>query len=142
VCLLTGLSQRWAVADNLLCHFEEHLVNIAASLRRRLEELESVLFRQSLASLRRNHSVGHISFVGDENFGNSATRMCLDLLEPVGDVVKSTLFSTVIHQHDSHCALVISLSNRSEPLLTGRVPHLQLHSLILHINRLDLEVDS
>ena len=68
--------------------------------------------------------------------------MRLNLLEPVLDIVKCGLLRAVIDQDDAHSTLVIGLRNRAEALLPSRVPNLQLHSLVLHINRLDLEVDS
>ena len=68
--------------------------------------------------------------------------MRLNLLEPVLDIVKCGLFGAVVDENDAHGALVIRLRDRAEALLPRRVPYLQLHSLILHINRLDLEVDS
>lgn len=68
--------------------------------------------------------------------------MRLNLLQPVGNVVKGDLLSAVVHQDDAHGSLIVRLGNCAEPLLTSSVPHLQLHSLVLHIDRLYLEVDS
>ena len=68
--------------------------------------------------------------------------MRLNLFEPVRDIVKCGLLGAVVDEDDAHCALVIRLCNCAEALLSCRVPHLQLHSLVLHIYRFDLEVDS
>ena len=68
--------------------------------------------------------------------------MRLNLLQPVLDIVKCRLLGAIVDENDAHGTLVISLRNRAEALLPCRVPYLQLHSLVLHINRLDLEIDS
>ena len=68
--------------------------------------------------------------------------MRFNLFEPVRDIVKCGLLGAVVDEDDAHCALVIRLCDRAEALLSRRVPNLQLHSLVLHIYRFDLEVDS
>lgn len=68
--------------------------------------------------------------------------MSFDLLEPILNIVKSHLFGAVIHQNDAHCTLVVGLCNCSEALLACCVPNLKFHALVLHIDRLDFEVDS
>ncbi len=68
--------------------------------------------------------------------------MLINLLEPVLDIVKSDFLSAVVDEDDAHGSLVIGLCDRAEPLLTCRVPNLQLDALVLHINRLNLEVDA
>ena len=68
--------------------------------------------------------------------------MRLNLFEPVRDIVKCGLLGAVVDEDDAHGALVIRLRDRAESFLPCCVPHLQLHSLVLHIYRFDLEVDS
>ena len=68
--------------------------------------------------------------------------MCLDLIKPVFYVVERLLFRAVVHEDDTHGPFVICLCNGSKPLLTSRVPHLQLYSLILHRYGVDYEVNS
>ena len=68
--------------------------------------------------------------------------MSLDLLQPVLDIVKGTLLSAVVDEDDTHGALIVSLCDCSETLLASCIPHLKLHPLVLHINRLNLEVNS
>ena len=140
--LLIGLGLRRAVAHNLVRYFKEHFVNIAASLCGGLEELEAVFLCEGLPALRGNNSVGQVCFVCHEHFRHSYTRVRLDLLQPVRDIVKSALLSAVVHQDDAHSPLVVCLRDRAEPLLTCCVPNLKLYSLVLHVNSLDLEVDS
>ena len=142
MCRILGLRLLRAVPHNLVGHFEEHFVNIAACLGRSLKELESVLLGEGLTALGRNDSVGQICFVCDEHLGDSLTGVRLNLLQPVADVVKRGLLRAVVHQNDAHRALVIRLRDRAEALLPGRVPHLQLHALVLHVDRLDLEVNA
>lgn len=68
--------------------------------------------------------------------------MLIDLLEPVLYVVKGLLVSAVIHQDDSHRALIVGLRDCAEALLAGRVPHLQLNPLIVYVDLFDLEIDT
>jgi hypothetical protein len=62
------------------------------------------------------------------------------LLEPIGNVVESSLISTIVNQDDPHGSLVVSLGDGAEPLLAGCVPDLQLDPLIIDINFLNFEV--
>ena len=68
--------------------------------------------------------------------------MSVNLLEPVGNIVKCLLFSAVVDENDTHSTLVICLGNRAETLLAGSIPHLELDALILDVDGLDLEVDT
>ena len=68
--------------------------------------------------------------------------MRLNLLQPVLDIVKCRLLGAIVDENDAHCALIICLSDCAEAFLPGSVPHLQLDALVLHINRLYLEVDT
>ncbi len=68
--------------------------------------------------------------------------MLVYLLKPILDVVECRLVSAVIHQDDTHGALIISLSNGPESFLSCCVPNLQLQSLVTHINLFDLEIDA
>ena len=139
--LLIGLGLGGAITHNLVCYFEEHFVNIAARLRRCLEELEAIFLCQSLSALSGNNSVGQVCFVCHEHLGHTNTGVRLNLLEPVRDIVKRALFCAVIHQNDAHGSLVVCLCDRAESLLSRCVPNLKLYSLVLHVNRLDLEVN-
>lgn len=67
--------------------------------------------------------------------------MRLDLLEPVLNVVECALFRAVVHKHDSHCSLVIRLSDRPEAFLTRCVPDLEFDALVFNIDRFNLEVN-
>ena len=68
--------------------------------------------------------------------------MSLNLLQPVRNIVESGLLRAVVDQDDTHGAFVVSLCNRSEALLSCRVPYLQLHALVLDVDRFDLKVDA
>ena len=68
--------------------------------------------------------------------------MSVDLLQPVGDIVKCLLLSAVVHEDDTHRSLVIGLGNRAETLLSSCIPHLELYALILNVNGLDFKVNA
>ena len=74
-----------------------------------------------------------ISFVGNEYFLDVGDRMLVNLFEPILNVIKSDLFSTIVHQEDTHGSFVVCLCNRSKSLLSRSVPNLQLYRLIGNI---------
>ena len=139
---LTCLGLCRSIPNDLVGHLKEHFVNIATRLGRTLEELQTVLLCELLAALRRNYAIGQVYFVSDEDFGDARAGVRLNLLEPVRDIVKCGLLGAVVDEDDAHGTFVIRLRDRAEALLSRSVPHLQLHSLVLHIYRFDLEVDS
>lgn len=68
--------------------------------------------------------------------------MLINLLEPVGYVVESSLISAIVNQDDAHGSLVVSLGDSAEPLLSSCVPYLQLDSLVIDGNFLDFKVNA
>ena len=68
--------------------------------------------------------------------------MLINLLEPVGNVVESSLISAIVNQDNAHGSLVVSLGDCAEPLLSSCVPYLQLDSLVIDINFLDFKVNA
>ena len=142
MCARVGLGLRWSVLYNLLSDLVEHFVNIASSLGGCLKELESVLGRKTLSALGRYDSVGQVRFVCYQNLRHSTACVRLNLPQPVRNVVKGSLLGAVVNKDDAHGALVIGLRDGSEAFLARSVPHLQLHALVTHQDRLDLEVDA
>jgi len=140
--VLASLCLLGAISHDLIRNFEEHLIDIAASFGRSFKEFEAELFSELLSLLFRDHSVWQIRFVGNQHLGHSTVCMCLDLFQPVLNIAESALFSAIIDQNNSHRTLVICLGDSTETLLASCVPYLQLDSLVLNINGLDLEVDS
>ena len=68
--------------------------------------------------------------------------MLLDVPDPVLDVVEALLIGDVVHQHDAHGAAVVGRGDGPEPLLSRRVPNLQLDLLPVQLDCPDLEVDA
>lgn len=68
--------------------------------------------------------------------------MLINLLEPVGNVVESSLISAIVNQDNAHGSLVVSLGDCAEPLLSSCVPYLQLDSLVIDVNFLDFKVNA
>ena len=84
----------------------------------------------------------HITFIPDENLGDSFGRMGLNLLHPVSDIIKGLFVSAVIDEDDAHSSFVIGLSDGSESLLASCVPNLQFNKLIINVDGFNLEIDS
>ena len=120
----------------------EQFVDVLASLCRGLEELQSVLVCELLASLGVDDFVFFVGLVADEHLRYVLRCVLLDLLHPVGDVRERLFFGAVVDQNDAHGALVVRLRNRSESFLSGCVPDLQLDHLSVDVDRLDFEVDA
>lgn len=68
--------------------------------------------------------------------------MLINLLEPVGNVVESSLISAIVDQDDAHGSLVVGLGDSAEPFLASCVPHLQLDPLLIDVNFLDFKVNA
>ena len=121
----------------------EQLVDVEPSSRRGLEVPEAILLSELLALLVSDHSViFFVSLVGDEELGDIFGSVGLNLLDPVADVVEGVLIATVINQDDAHGALIVRLSDGSEPLLSCSVPHLKFDHLVVNVDRLDLEINA
>ena len=142
MCLLIRLRLCGSVLHNLFCHLKEHLVNIASSLDRSLEEFQTVLLGQLLSSFRRDDSVWKICLVRHKHLGDTLRCVSLNLLQPVLNIVESGLFGAIIDKNDAHSTLIIGLSDSSEALLASCVPDLELDSLILYVDCFDLEVNA
>lgn len=67
-------------------------------------------------------------------------RVLLDILQPVGDVVEGLQICDVVQQQDAHRAPVVGGGERSEALLTGGVPNLQLDRNAVEIDDFLLKV--
>ena len=68
--------------------------------------------------------------------------MRLYLLQPVLDVIKSALLGAIINKNDSHGAFIVGLGDRTEAFLPRSIPHLELHSLVLHVDSFYLKVNT
>jgi len=66
----------------------------------------------------------------------------VDLLQPVTHICESRLDSAVVCKYNALGSFVISLGDSSEPLLSGRVPYLQLQILAVNVDCLNFEVNS
>lgn len=120
----------------------EELINVGTFQSRCLIIGQVELVCELLPLLGSDLSVWQVNLIGNQHFVNVLARVGLDLLQPVRDVLEGKLLCAIVNQEDSHGALVVRLGDRSKAFLTCGVPHLQLHSLVVHGDRLDLEVDT
>ena len=112
------------------------------ALGRSLKESESVLLRNLTTLLSSDSSICPVTLVGHEYFGYILVGMLIYLFEPVLNVVERPLVRAVIDEYDTHSSLIVCLRDSPEPFLSSGVPYLQLYSLIVNINLLDLEVNA
>jgi len=68
--------------------------------------------------------------------------MLVNLFEPVLNVVECLLVCAIINQNNTHSTLIISLCNCSESLLACSIPNLKFNSFIIHIDFLDLKINT
>jgi len=66
----------------------------------------------------------------------------INLTQPILDIIEGQLFSTIIHEENSHCTFIVGLSDGSKPLLACSVPYLKLDSLIGQFNSFDPKIYS
>ena len=66
----------------------------------------------------------------------------VDLVEPPLNVGEALAAGDVIHHNHAVCPPVVGAGDRPEPLLTRRVPDLQLHFLPVKLYCANLEVDT
>ena len=120
----------------------EHFTYAQSSLRWCLKETESMLLRQSSASLTIHNFVSPIALVRYQYLSHIRAGMLIYLLQPILNVIEGLLLSTVIHQYYTHRSLIICLSDRSESLLSCCVPNLQFNSFVIHIDCFYLEINT
>ena len=68
--------------------------------------------------------------------------MLLDLRHPISDALKGAAIAHIIHKQDALCTTEIRRRDRAETLLASCVPDLQLDTLSIKLNVLDLEVNT
>ena len=86
--------------------------------------------------------VVHVALVAEDHLLHVGRCVLLDVSDPVLDVVEALLVRDVVHQHDAHGAPVVGGGDGPEPLLSRRVPYLQLDFLPVQLDCPDLEVDA
>ena len=86
--------------------------------------------------------VVHVALVAQDHLLDVGGGVLLDVSDPVLDVVEALLVRDVVDEHDAHGAPVVGRGDRPEPLLTRRVPDLQLHFLPVKLYCANLEVDT
>jgi hypothetical protein len=119
--------------------FDNHQVGLGTAFK----ELNVVLVSQSLALFCGDSLVvTHISFVANQNLINTGSGVLLYVPNPVVDILETEFVTDIINQKDAHRATVIGGGDGSETFLSGGVPDLQLDSLAIQLNRLDLEINT
>lgn len=81
-----------------------------------------------------------IAFVSDEYLGDVDLCVLFNLPQPRLDIIKGVHIRAVVDQYDSHCPFVIGLCDRPKAFLAGCIPDLELYSLVVDVNFLDLEI--
>lgn len=62
--------------------------------------------------------------------------------QPLDDIIKCFLISYVVDKHYPHCAAVVRRGDSVEPLLSSRIPDLQLDFLTPQLHRFYFKVDA
>ena len=104
---------------------DEGVLHVVSGFRAGLKEAHAELARKGRPLLGGNHFfIKLVGFVSDKDLLNVLTGVQLNLADPVPHVVEALLHRAVVGQDDTHCALIVGLRYRAEPLLAGRVPDL------------------
>jgi hypothetical protein len=103
---------------------KEYLLYISTNFSRCFKECEAVLLSQLPSTLSLDYFVLSIAFIRYEHFSYVLISMLIYLLQPIGNIVKGLLVSTVVYQYDTHRTLIIGLGYCTETLLSCSVPDL------------------
>lgn len=127
----------------------ENVLNFLSTFGTNLQEIYhifwcGVLFGQLLTLLVTHLPLTcvKIALIAHNNFLNVLFSFLLHLHNPFLQVDKRVFVVYCIHQHDACSTLVVCLCDVLISLLTGSVPNLKSDFLVVHLDRLDLEVDS
>jgi len=82
-----------------------------------------------------------LTLVPDQHLVHLIRGKPLDVAYPALDVLEALFVSHIIHQHDPHCAPIVSICERPKSLLTRGIPNLQLEFPAFYLDGFDLEVN-
>ena len=68
--------------------------------------------------------------------------MLLNLTNPITDGLKRPTVGHVVYEENTLCTAEVGCGNGTEPFLTRGIPNLKLDALTVHLDVLDLEIDS
>ena len=121
-CLVVDGARAHAVLD-LLGHGQEGLLDVGRRFGRSLKEWNLELVGKLLGGGVFYHLfVGQIRLVADQQLVDAFTSVSVDFLEPLLDVAESIVVCDIVDHNDTVSASVIRGSDRTESLLSGRVP--------------------
>ena len=83
-----------------------------------------------------------VTLVANEDLAYIIVGESLDLLHPLPHILEGLPVGHVVHYNYAVGPSVITGRQRPEPLLPCCVPYLQLNILPIHLDRLNLEIDS
>jgi len=122
---------------------DERPLDVHVRLGRSLEEWDSVLAGDGLSPLLADDPlVIHVAFVAQDHLLNVLVGVFLNVPQPLGNVVEALAVGDVVDEHDAHGTPVVARRDCMEPLLSRRVPDLQLDFLPPELDGLDLEVNT
>jgi hypothetical protein len=120
---------------NLRSHGQKGLFDIGRCLGGGFQEFNPERVGKFLALLGSHDTLGgQIGLVADQELIDIFRSVSVNLVQPLLDVVEGFGVSNVVHDNDTVGAAVVRRGNRSEALLSGRVPNLQLDGLLVQIN--------
>jgi len=111
-------------------------------LRRSLKESHVKFFSQ-IETLIRTYRFGFlVTFCSYKQFFAIGTRVLVNLLHPLLNIIESDHIWTVIAQHDTLCSFVVGLRYGPESLLARSVPNLEFNVASVNIQCLNSKIDA
>ena len=112
---------------DLLCRPDERLLHIHRGFRRSLHEDKPVVPREGLALLPGDAAlVVQVGLVPDDDHHHLGRPELTDLLEPLPEVVEGVTAGDVVDEEGRSSPAVVGTSDRTEGLLAGSVPDLEV----------------
>jgi len=136
LCPRRGLSLHTGL--DLGRHGEESLLDVGAGLGRGLQEFDPERVGELLALLGADDPLRReVGFIAHEELVDVLGGVPVDLVQPLLHVVERLGIRHVVHHDDAVRSAVVRRRDRPEPLLSGRVPNLELNRLLVEFNGAD-----
>jgi hypothetical protein len=83
-----------------------------------------------------------VYFVSNKDLAHIVVSKLVDFLHPLAHIFEGFTLGDVVDDDDAVGTSVVTRSQRPKSFLSSRVPDLQFNVLIIHLDRLYLEVDT
>lgn len=143
IFLGTTASVGLSLLNELSRHGQESLLHVLCALRTGLQKCHANLIGIFLGLVSLDDPIGNsIGLVSHQQLCGTLRRVSVHLLEPVANVIEGIRRCYIVHHNDAIGTTVVRRSDGPEPLLSGRVPNLQFHGLVVYFYSTESKVNA